>query len=445
MMGKLPLSLKSAWGLGSVGTVTVLTVNSLLLLFFMTTVLGIAPALAGGLLFAAKLFDAVAAPVLGGISDNWKGRWGRRAPFLLAGALCSGLGIVLIFNPPVALAGNGLSVWVLGSLVVIALGYTLFNVPYLAMPAEMTDDRLERTSIMSWRIGFVSAGGLLVGLMPQAAASLGGGRQGYGMVGIILGVAVVLTMGSSFWASLRTRRMDNTGKGEIGFKRYLVVLQNKPFMMIIIAKIFQLIGIASLTASVLFLFKSVLGAPDSAPAFYVAGSSAATVLTMPLWVKLGQRFSKQALYGAACLGWAAITLTWLLASRGEPMTLIVARGIAGGVFTGGLLLMGQSLLPDAIDEDCRKSGVRREGVYAGAYSFIEKLASATGPLIVGSLLQVFHFQPKLPRGMDQPADAITGIFFGAAVLPPLLFALSVIPLLFFKLEPVPPAEPAAAE
>jgi GPH family glycoside/pentoside/hexuronide:cation symporter len=445
MTEKLPMKLKSAWGLGSVGTVTVLTVNSLLLLFFMTTVLGIEPALAGGLLFAAKLFDAVAAPVLGGISDNWKGSWGRRAPFLLAGALCSGLGIMLIFNPPGTLVDGGLSAWVLTSLVVIALGYTLFNVPYLAMPAEMTEDRLERTSIMSWRIGFVSAGGLLVGLMPQAAATLGGGRTGYGAVGLILGTAVILTMGSSFFAALKTRRVANTGTGEIGFKRYLIVLQNKPFMLIMAAKILQLVGIASLTASILFLFKSVLGAADSAPAFYVAGASAATVLTMPIWVKLGRRFSKQVLYGAACIGWAIITATWLLASRGEPLLLIVARGVAGGVFTGGLLLMGQSLLPDAIDEDCRKSGVRREGVYAGAYSFIEKLASSLGPLIVGSLLQIFNFQPKLPRGMDQPADAITGIFFGAAVLPPLLFALSVIPLLLIKLEPVPPAVPAAAE
>lgn len=433
---RLSVGLKSAWGLGSVGTVTVLTVNSLLLLFFMTTVLGIAPALAGGLLFAAKLFDAVAAPVLGGISDGWSGRWGRRAPFLLAGAAFSGLGVALVFNPPVALMGGALSAWVLMSLVVIALGYTLFNVPYLAMPAEMTADRLERTSVMSWRIGFISLGGFLVGLMPQVATSLGGGRTGFGWVGVILGCLAAATMGSAFLAALRTRRVANTAKGETGFRRYAVVLRNRPFMLIIVAKICQLIGIASLTASILFLFTSVLGAEPSAPAIYVGCSSAAAVLSMPLWVRLGTRFSKQALYGAACLGWAAVTATWLLASRGEPVVLIAARGLAAGVFTGGLLLMGQSLLPDAIDEDCRKSGVRREGVYAGAYSFVEKLASALGPLIIGSLLQVFKFQPGLPKGVDQPPDAIMGIFFGAAVLPPLLFAVSVVPLIFLKLEPV---------
>jgi GPH family glycoside/pentoside/hexuronide:cation symporter len=282
--------------------------------------------------------------------------------------------------------------------------------------------------------------------MPQIAASAGGGRTGYSLVGFLLGTLAAAAMGSAFWASLRTRRVASTGKAEVGFRQYAVVTRNRPFMLIIAAKVCQLIGIASLTASTLFLFKSVLNLADIAPAVFVGCSSLASILSMPLWVRLGKRFSKQALYGAACLLWALVNITWLLAAKNEPMLLVAARGLAAGIFTGGLLLMGQSLLPDAIDEDCRKSGVRREGVYAGAYSFVEKLCSALGPLIVGTILQVFHFQPNLPRGMDQPADAISGIYFGAAVLPPLLFALSVIPLIFLKLEPVPPASvPSPAE
>ncbi|WP_439534673.1 MFS transporter [Polymorphobacter sp.] len=444
---RLGLGLKFAWGIGSVGTVTVLTVTSLLLLFFMTTVLGIAPALAGGLLFGAKLFDAVAAPIMGTISDNWKGRWGRRAPFLFAGGVFGALGVSLVFNPPAALVGMGLSAWLLASLVIIALGYTLFNVPYIAMPAEMTSNRLERTSIMSWRIGFVSLGGLLVGLMPQLATTLGGGRQGYGAIGLILGGTILLAMTTAGAAALRTRRVASTGAGASGFGRFAIVFKNRPFMLIMAAKVMQLIGLASMTASILFLLKSVLGTPDSSVAYYVTGSTAGTLLTIPLWARLNKRFAKQTLYMIACLGFSTMVLTWLLASRGEALPLIMARGFGVGVFTGGLLLMGQSLLPDAIDEDCRKSGVRREGVYAGAYSLVEKLASAIGPLIVGVVLQIFEFQPSLGRDIDQPADAITGIYFGASVLPALLYALSVIPLLFFRLEPVvdPAPQPAAAE
>ncbi|MFZ4110842.1 MAG: MFS transporter, partial [Polymorphobacter sp.] len=263
---RVSTGLKAAWGLGSVGTVTVLTINSLLLLFFMTSVLGLAPALAGSLLFGAKLIDAIAAPVLGGVSDSWQGRMGRRAPFLLAGAFVSGLGVAMVFNPPAAFDAM-LPVWIMMSLIVIALGYTLFNVPYMAMPAEMTDMPAERTSIMSWRITFVSIGGLITGLVPQLVTKLGGGRTGYGIVGFILAGVVIAAMLSAFAAARRTRQVAG-GAQAGGFKRYLVVLQNRPFMLIIAAKVCQLVGLASLTASILFLMKNVLLQPESTIGLY---------------------------------------------------------------------------------------------------------------------------------------------------------------------------------
>jgi GPH family glycoside/pentoside/hexuronide:cation symporter len=440
---RVSTGLKAAWGAGSIGTVTVLTINSLLLLFFMTSVLGLAPALAGSLLFGAKLIDAVAAPVLGGISDSWKGSMGRRAPFLLAGAFVSAFGVALVFNPPASFT-TALPAWIMTCLVIIALGYTLFNVPYMAMPAEMTDLPAERTSIMSWRIAFVSIGGLITGLAPQVATKLGGGRTGYGAVGFILAGVALAAMLSAFAAARRTRQVAG-GAQNGGFKRYLVVLQNRPFMLIIAAKVCQLVGLASLTASILFLMKNVLLQPESTVGLYVFAGTIATLSTMPVWVWLNRRISKRNLYIIACLLFACLTSSWMLASANEPLQLILLRGFLSGTFSGGLLLMGQSLLPDAIDADCRKSGVRREGVYAGAYSFVEKASMAFGPLLVGLILQAFHFKPSLGKAVAQPPEALTGIIIGVAVVPALLYTLSVIPLLYFKLDPEPAGAPVPAE
>ena len=443
---RVSTGLKAAWGLGSVGTVTVLTINSLLLLFFMTSVLGLAPALAGSLLFGAKLVDAIFAPLLGGISDGWQGRMGRRAPFLLAGAFVSGLGVAMVFNPPAAF-DTMLPVWIMLSLIVIAIGYTLFNVPYMAMPAEMTDMPAERTSIMSWRITFVSIGGLITGMVPQLVTKLGGGRTGYGIVGFILAGVVIATMLSTFAAARRTRQVAG-GAQAGGFKRYLVVAQNRPFMLIIAAKVCQLVGLASLTASILFLMKNVLLQPDSTVGLYVTAATIATISTIPVWVWLGKRFSKRNLYIAACLLFACLTSSWLLAGANEPLPLILLRGFCSGTFSGGLLLMGQSLLPDAIDADCKRSGVRREGVYAGAYSFVEKASMAFGPLLIGLILQAFHFKPSLGKAVAQPAEALTGIYIGVAIVPAILYAVSIIPLLYFRLdadEAIPAGTPASAE
>lgn len=430
---RLPVSLKVGWGFGSVGTITVLNVNALLLLFFMTAVLGIAPAVAGTMLFAAKLVDAVLAPALGTISDRTRSRWGRRRPYMLAGAFVCGAAVAAIFNPP-AFGPAGVQAWIMACLLVLAVGYTLFNVPYIAMPAEMTESPVERTSIMSWRIAFVSLGGLVTGFAPQFARMMGGGRDGYGATGLVVAAVLFVAMLVAVLASGRARATVPVADGEPGgLARFTVVFGNRPFLLLIAAKIMQLVGLASLTASALFLFKHALAQNEAMLGLYIMASTLASIASMPVWVALNRRFEKRTLYICGCLGFAGVTLTWLLAGPGEPAALVIGRGASAGLFSGGLLLMGQSILPDTIDYDCRRSGVRREGVYAGAYSLVEKGSMAFGPLLIGLILQSFGFQAAAGGAVAQSAEAVRGIYIGAALIPAMLYALSTIPLFFYDL------------
>lgn len=429
---RIPLGLRLGWSAGSIGTVVILSTTSILLLFFMTSVLGMNPALAGALLFGAKLFDAVIAPMMGRISDSAATRWGRRRPFLLAGGFVSALAFLILFLPP-ALEGLALSAWMVSGLLVLALGYTLFNVPYLAMPAEMTASPQERTALLSFRVAFVAIGGALVGFAPKVAASLGGGRDAWALTGAMLGALVLVAMLTAFAASARARATIPAPGGDR--ESLLVVLGNRPFVMLLIAKTLQLVGLAAMQASILFFIVQVLGVSEGVVGIYVVITTIAMLASMPLWVRLGQRFRKRDLFIAACLGYALVKLSFLLAVPGEPALLIHLRGALGGLLTGGVLLMGQSILPDAIDWDCRRSGVRREGLYAGAYSLVEKSSMALGPLLVGLILSGFGFDPQAAKaGIAQTEVAVTGVYLGAAVLPALLYALSAVPLLFYRLD-----------
>ncbi len=47
-----------------------------------------------------RIFDAISDPLLGYISDNTRTRWGRRRPFILAGALMAGLIFALMWQVP---------------------------------------------------------------------------------------------------------------------------------------------------------------------------------------------------------------------------------------------------------------------------------------------------------------------------------------------------------
>lgn len=428
----LPTSLKVGWGVGSVGTVSVLNVQSLLLLFFLTSVLGIAPATAGGLLFGSKLVDAVLAPIVGARSDRTTSPIGRRRPFMLAGAFVSALAVFAIFLTPVE--GGAQLIWVGGGLALLALGYSLFNVAYIAMPAEMTDSSTERTSIMSWRIAFVSVGGLLTSFAPLVAAKAGGGRAGYATMGTILAILILLAMLTAVASSARARGGQPSTSTQGTFARFGVIFSNQPFMLLIAAKILQLVGLASISASVLFLVKYVIGGSEGLVAAFGVTSGVVSIASMPLWVWASKRLGKRNTFIIACLGFATVTLTWLAAGPGENAITLALRGGCGGLFSGGLLLMGQSILPDTIAYDCERSAERREGVYAGAYSFVEKASMALGPLLIGLILQAFGFVPSRGAAAGQTAEALHGIIIGAAVMPTLLYGFSIVPLLFYTLD-----------
>jgi GPH family glycoside/pentoside/hexuronide:cation symporter len=50
------------------------------------------------------------------------------------------------------------------------------------------------------------------------------------------------------------------------------------------------------------------------------------------------------------------------------------------------MLIGQSLLPDTIEHDFRRTGLRREGIFSGVYTTVEKFSFAFGPAVLGLLL-----------------------------------------------------------
>ena len=154
------------------------------------------------------------------------------------------------------------------------------------------------------------------------------------------------------------------------------------------------------------------------------------VVTIPFWRKLSTRIEKQKTFSLAVAVFALASLTWLIASPAEPMWVFCLRAAIKGFAAAGLILMAQSMLPDVIEYDYRSTGMRREGVFSGWYSFVEKVASAFAPSLLLFGYAWFGFQSKAPM---QTQEAIDGIRYCAAFLPCLYFGLSLIPLSFYKL------------
>jgi GPH family glycoside/pentoside/hexuronide:cation symporter len=440
---ELPLSLRFGWGIGTLGPVTLLYVVNFALLFFMTNLLGIGAATAGALIFGARIFDLAFDLGVGALSDRTVTRWGRRRPWMFAGGLLSAAGCVMLFNVPAAVAGVGRDassraplVWVAIALMVYFAGYSMFNVPYMAMPAEMTASSQERTRLMSLRVSFVALSGLVgIAFANWLVAFFGGGLSAYGatasiMAAISLAAMMYSVVGTaSAHATRRTPAVPDL-KGAI-----LSVLSNRPFGVLIFAKLMLLLSLSAITTTMYYVVVQIMHRTPGVLSLYGIANNLGIVAALPLWAWLGKRFSKQMVFAIAILAGVPLSLSWLLTSPAEPIWVFCVRALLTGVAAGGSLVMGQSLLPDTMEYDFRRTGLRREGVFAAIYSFVEKASFAAGPLIVGALLGVFGYVSSKAGAPPvlQSKGALTGIYIGVAVVPAVAAMIAALSLRFYNL------------
>lgn len=426
------------WGLGTHGTATVIGLSTLTLLYFMTTYLGVPVEIAGLIMLISKLFDVIAAPVVGMISDRTNSRLGRRRPFLLLGAIPGALGVIWLFNPP----GWGLEHPILFASVAITLiaaGFSVFNVPYLAMPAEMTPHYHERTALMSFRVVFQTTAQVVTTVLLGLLLNLfGGGLDAYGKTALIVGGLMFASQIGCFLATASAPRLPVTPESDPSWaERFRVLKENKPFQIFMTAKFLQLLANGSVGASLLFYGHYILAKSESE--LLQAFGGAALIGTIPglfFWPWISRKIGKRNAYSASAAAYGLVSLTWLLAHPGEATALLYVRFAAIGFVAAGILTLGFSLLPDTMEYDRRKSGVAREGLYSAVYSMIERATSAIAPSIFAGFLAAMGFVASQQRGQfaEQPANALLAIEIAFAVVPAIVMFLSCIVLAFYDLD-----------
>ena len=428
----------AGWASGTIGSSTALGAMSLLVLFYLTEYVGLTPELAGLLIFISRLWDVFASLTVGQWSDRTQSRWGKRVPFLLGGAPLTALAYFSLFAIPVGLSGFALNAYVMVALLLYASGYTLFVVPYLTIPVEITSVPNERTMMMTFRVAFMTLSSLIVsGLGPVLIEQFGGGRAGYAGMGAVHALIILATMFSCAVLVARipvvVRGAPTTGSIITQLRN---VLKNRPFKIFIGVKLCQLMSTATVGASLLYMARYVLGEDEGFLVRFVIFQIAGTLLSLPAWSWLARRYGKRLTYMAAGYFYAAIALTWLFTLAGEVDWVTNIRIFMIGVATSGLLVMGFSILPDTMEHNTKSSGISQEGTLAAIYSMVEKGTAAFGPLIAGMLLGASGFisagGANLPP--TQPQTALIAILMLASVVPAICNIAGSLLLIKFDLK-----------
>jgi glycoside/pentoside/hexuronide:cation symporter, GPH family len=437
MASRLTRGRRIGYAAGSLGTGGFSTVPGLLLLYYLTDTLGVPAAAAGALVLAPKIVDVVLNPVLGSLSDRTMLRRGSRSVWLLAGGIALPLAFAATFAAPAAFTDGAAAAWVGGWFLVSVIAFAVFQVTYLVLPAEITDDPAERTDLMSWRIVLLTVAILGSGVAaPLLVRAAGDGRAGYAVMGVAVG-AVLLVATLTAWAATRALPAWSAPEREPNLaERMAAVRENRPFAVLLGAFVLQALATGTMLAAIAYVTTHVLADEGLTSALFVAFVGPAAVV-VPAWRLAAGRWGKRAcfllssaLFTVAAVGLAAVAVV--------PVPVVLAVVAVAGVGYAGMQLFPLAMLPDTIAADGARSGRQRAGVFTGVWTAGETAGFALGPGVVGLVLAATGFVSSSGGDVVQPASARAGVVTVFAVVPALLVAASLPLIRRYRLVEVPP-------
>ena len=406
--------------MGSFGTGVLSTVPAVLLLYFCTETLKISGSVAALLILIPKLWSIVWDPLVGSWSDRATHPWGRRRPFMVAGILGIVAAFVLLFNVP-SLSQGKTTAWVGISYFALATLFSLFAVPYIAIPADVADSQPAVARLVSSRMVLVMVG-ILAGAAgaPIIVEAAGGGRAGYGVMGWAIALLCFVAMSMPLFM-LRGRDhpappVDLDAPRTALLADMMTSMANQNFRKLSLAYLAQAIAFGAFSAIVPYMVTKGMGRSDADIGTALGVYLLTTIFAVPFWSWLGAKFGlltalkwSAVSYGLGTLGIGLIVITQL------DWNIALGLLAIAGIPFAGLQVLPFTLVGDVI----RAEGANAEGRFTGIWTAVEKLGLALGAVLVGQTIDLIQ------------NDMVTGIALFVCIVP---FALCLISTLFLGME-----------
>ena len=345
--------------------------------------------------------------------------------------MVGGLALAVTFAALFAYPGFGSvgadSAYVVAVFFLCATAFAFFQVPFNALPAELTDGYHERTRLTTWRIAVLALAILTSGAVAPAIVNGIGGVAGYRAMGLF--VAALIVVGTvSVVLSVRGVRIGRPKQPTPTWRELLATMRRwRSFRLLLGVYFVQALGVATLLAGVSYVARYVLGDADLQPLLF-AGFIGPALLVMPLWDRVGRSGGKLTGCRIATVALAA-AVVGLAFARVLPSVAVFALVALAGVGYAGIQVFPLALLPDLITEEERRTGEARAGVTAGVWTAAEALGLALGPSLFGLMLSLGGYVSGTDAmSATQPESAVLAITFGFSVVPAVLVVLG-LPLL----------------
>lgn len=433
---RLPPRTLAGYAIGSLATGGFSTLPGLVLVYYLTDTLGVAALAAGILVTVAKIWDIVIDPVIGAASDADLARTGSRRRVMVIGGAAIPILFALTFAVPAGIGTVGSGLWVLLAFLAAATAFSLFQVPYIALPAELTAGYHERTRLLTWRVVVLTFAIVLFGAGgPALRGAVEDPRAGYLLMAVVSGVLLGAGM------LLSTLIVPRGTPGQAGARAGIaagyragfdVLRRSRPFRALLGAFALQGLATGMMLAGAQYVATYVLHSEDAVTLLFLALIAPALVFA-PVWGAVSRRIGKERAFTIASVLFAVAAGSLLLLIVAPGGWVYVPVGVAGAAYAG-LQSLPLAMLPDVISEDARVSGPGAAGAFGGVWTAGETTGMALGSTALTLVLAATGYAERVAgETVTQSSAAVTGIILSFSILPAALVALSLWPLSRYRL------------
>ncbi len=375
-------------------------------------ILGLNPATIGIVLMLMRIWDAITDPIMGWISDNWRGSHGRRKPFLLLGSILMAIAYPLVWMASPDWTEQAKSIYFLCFALIFFTTYTIYSVPFRALATEMTPDYEERTNIRVYSAFFNKVFMfMLPWIFPLSQSDLfadpvTGIRILAGLSSILILVSGVIC---SRYPQERYHKVALQQEKIQLLPSFLSLVKDPAFLLLHGIGVFLLSSILLVATFGLYVNMFYVWEGDTAGGskYFAIAQNILQILGVVMLAVISRFLvkieKKKMILLALLLALLGSLCRWFTYNKAVPELLFLDPLFFAPAYTVFWAIF-LSMLGDYCDYDEFKNGKRREGVFSAISGWIMKAGSSLAFGASGILLAWTHFNKDL--GGEQPEGTL---------------------------------------
>jgi len=429
---------KAGWGLCDFSLLTFIMIKQSFVISFLTLYLDVPILLAGWTITSILIFDLLTDSVIGSWSDRLQGRLGRRAPFMIVGAIMMTAGSIAMFQVPDGLSTLQNIFWFSAAFAVATIGYTCVNVPYTAMGAEISHSSEDWKGIRGFRVAFATLGLMLGGIfIPYIASDT---KEGF--ANAILMVSPVLVL-APLLSVVMTRNAHSVFQPikVVDTDLFDHVYQNRAFMTLVVVFGLMALAVAIILAGVPFyaaflfwndgeaLFSGLLDSLGMISYMFLA-LVIGSIISQPIWSIMGRALGALTTLVISILMFILLEIMiYSILPTGNALLIGLVLMFSGAVTTA-YRQVPFTVYPDLIEATQRRTGLQIEGVFQIAWMSGQRIAYAIAPLVLCTILGFSGWVQSDEGFINQTDQSLEALSFTLTMVPGIILIVALVILVF---------------